>query len=92
MFQLAILKMLNTFIVCDDLVNSSSQLSSSPKPKALGLAYSMKLDRRSSVRLCVRPSNNTFKHEYHLDPLANRNQILGFLGQIRSNSGFHGNR
>ena len=46
--------------------------------------------RRPSVRACVRPSVNTFKHEYLCNQLADWNEILSeaSLGYGKGFSGF----
>ena len=52
-----------------------SCIFSSPEPKAHRLAYSIPVEP-ASVRASVRPSVNTFKHEYLCNQLADWNEIL----------------
>ena len=67
------------------------------------LMYTSRAGVSPSVRVSVRPSVNTFKHEYLRNQWANCNQILSeasfgwgkgclmFLARSDWNSGFHGN-
>ena len=63
---------------------------SSPEPKAQGELIVYQSSRRPSVRACVRPSVNTFKHECLCNQLADWNEILSeaSLGWGKGFSGF----